>query len=93
MIQRWLKRIAFTLLGLVLLMGLYLAVACALMFWPAHARPSTETPTVQAWVLSNGVHTDLVFPIHSASIDWRQLSTRGLSGRAAGRRVHRHRLG
>ncbi|MDW5443611.1 TIGR02117 family protein [Polaromonas sp. SM01] len=73
MIQRWLKRIAFTLLGLVLLMGLYLAMACALMFWPAHAKPSTAASDVEAWVLSNGVHTDLVFPIHSTSIDWQQL--------------------
>lgn len=73
MIQCWLKCIAFTLLGLVLVMSLYLAVACSLMFWPIHAKPSTEAPTVQAWVLSNGVHTDLVFPIRSASVDWQQL--------------------
>ena len=73
MIQRWLKRIAFTLLGLVLLMGLYLAVACALMFRPAHPKPATETPAVQAWVLSNGVHTDFVFPIRSTATDWQQL--------------------
>jgi hypothetical protein len=26
-----------------------------------------------AWVPSNGVHTDLMFPIRSATIDWRQL--------------------
>jgi len=76
MIKRWLRRIAFTLLGLVLAAGLYVAVACALVFWPANAKPPITVPAepaVHAWVLSNGVHTDLVFPVRSATIDWQQL--------------------
>jgi len=72
--KRWLRRIAFTLLGFVALTGLYLIVACALVFWPANARPADDAPgDVQAWVLSNGVHTDYVFPIRSATIDWLQV--------------------
>jgi uncharacterized protein (TIGR02117 family) len=74
MAKRWLRRIAFTLLGFVALTGLYLIVACALVFWPANARPAGDAPgDVQAWVLSNGVHTDYVFPIRSATIDWLQV--------------------
>jgi len=74
MAKRWLRRIAFTLLGFVALTGLYLIVACALVFWPANARPAGEAPgDVQAWVLSNGVHTDYVFPIRSATVDWLQV--------------------
>lgn len=73
MIKRWLRRLAFTLLGFVLAVGLYVAVAFALVFWPANAKPPTEAPAVEAWVLSNGVHTDLVFPIRSATVDWLQL--------------------
>ncbi|MFS2099088.1 TIGR02117 family protein [Variovorax sp. Varisp85] len=74
MAKRWLRRIAFTLLGFVALTGLYLIVACALVFWPANARPADDAPgDVQAWVLSNGVHTDYVFPIRSATIDWLQV--------------------
>ena len=73
-LKRWLRRIAFTLLGFVALTGLYLIVACALVFWPANARPAGDAPgDVQAWVLSNGVHTDYVFPIRSATVDWLQV--------------------
>ena len=70
--KRWLRRVAFTLLGIMALASLYVAVACALMFWPANAK-APPAPELEAWVLSNGVHTDLVFPIHSAAIDWRQI--------------------
>lgn len=73
MIRRWLLRIAFTLLGLLLAITLYVAVACALVFLPANAKPPAEPATVEAWVLSNGVHTDLVFPVRSATVDWLQL--------------------
>ncbi|MDQ0571845.1 uncharacterized protein (TIGR02117 family) [Variovorax paradoxus] len=77
MAGRWLRRAAFTLLGFVALVGLYVGTACVLMFWPANAGPSAtvaeNTTAVQAWVLSNGVHTDLVFPIRSTGVDWRQL--------------------
>ena len=73
MIKRWLRRIAFTLLGFVLAVGLYGVVAFALVLWPAHAKPPAEAPAVEAWVLSNGVHTDLVFPVRSSTIDWQQL--------------------
>jgi len=73
MIRRWLRRIALTLLGLLLAITLYVAVACALVFLPANAKPPAEPATVEAWVLSNGVHTDLVFPVRSATVDWRQL--------------------
>lgn len=73
MIRRWLRRIAFTLLGLLLAIALYVAVACALVFVPANAKPSPEPSAVEAWVLSNGVHTDLVFPVRSATVDWLQL--------------------
>ncbi|WP_233101708.1 TIGR02117 family protein [Variovorax sp. IB41] len=74
-IKRWLLRLAFTLLGFVLAVGLYVLVACALVLWPAHAKPKlpAEAPALEAWVLSNGVHTDLVFPARSAAIDWHQL--------------------
>lgn len=76
MIRRWLLRIAFTLLGLLLGIVLYVAVACALVFLPANAKPPAEPAAVEAWVLSNGVHTDLVFPVRSATVDWLQLFPR-----------------
>jgi uncharacterized protein (TIGR02117 family) len=73
--KRWLRRVAFALLGFMALVGLYVATACALMFWPANAKSQQgkAAPEVQAWVLSNGVHTDYVFPIRSAAVDWLQV--------------------
>ncbi|MET3477930.1 TIGR02117 family protein [Variovorax atrisoli] len=74
MAGRWLRRIVFTLLGFVALVGLYVATACALVLWPANAEaPKNAVAEVQAWVLSNGVHTDYVFPIRSATVDWLQI--------------------
>ncbi|KIQ33947.1 hypothetical protein RT97_08955 [Variovorax paradoxus] len=73
MVKRWLRRIAFTLLGFVLAVALYVAVACALVLWPANTKPTAEAPALEAWVLSNGVHTDLVFPVRSAAMDWQVL--------------------
>jgi len=52
---------------------LYVLVACALMVWPAHRTPPDAPIEVQAWVLSNGVHTDLVFPLRDHGVDWRTL--------------------
>ncbi|WP_431107512.1 TIGR02117 family protein [Variovorax paradoxus] len=75
--NRWLRRVALALLVLPLLAAVYVGTACALMFWPANAKPrggaTTNAPEVRAWVLSNGVHTDLVFPVRSATVDWLQL--------------------
>lgn len=76
MLKRWLLRLAFALLGLVALVGLYVATAFALVMWPANAEPGhapDKVAEVQAWVLSNGVHTDYVFPIRSATVDWLQV--------------------
>lgn len=71
--RRGLGWIAGSLLALVTLVGLYVGVAAALMLWPANARAPAEPPNIEAYVLSNGVHTDLVFPVRSAVIDWRVL--------------------
>ena len=71
--RRGLGWIAGSLLALVTLVGLYVGVAAALMLWPANARAPAEPPSIEAYVLSNGVHTDLVLPVRSAVIDWRAL--------------------
>ena len=65
-------------MSLFLLADLYVGVAGALMFWPAHpaqramrsAQATMKSPDVEAFVLSNGAHTDLVFPVRSAAVDW-----------------------
>ena len=67
-------RIVVLLLALPTLVGLYIGVAGALMLLPVHAEQGASQiaqPTdIEAFVLTNGVHTDLVFPIRSTAIDW-----------------------
>ena len=73
-IARWLRRFSLLLLGLAVLIALYVGTAFALVFWPSHAKATAPAaPYVEAWVLSNGVHTDYVFPVRSALIDWQKL--------------------
>jgi uncharacterized protein (TIGR02117 family) len=67
---RWM---AATLLGLLVLAGSYVGVSLALMLVPAPAGAPTEAASIEAYVLSNGVHTDLVFPVRSDVIDWTTL--------------------
>lgn len=59
------------LLGLfVALVGLYGLTAWALVLRPVQSVLADQPPTVEAYVLSNGVHTDLVLPVRSSAIDW-----------------------
>ena len=73
----WLRGLLVLLLLLPLLFVLlYFGVACALMLWPAHpgaTQAQEKRAEVQAWVLSNGIHTDLVFPLRAHGVDWAEL--------------------
>lgn len=76
--RRLLKTLVVLLLALFALTGLcigvYIGVAGASMLWPAHAEQRasriSQPSDIEAFVMTNGVHTDLVFPIRSAVIDW-----------------------
>ncbi|RZL63613.1 MAG: TIGR02117 family protein [Variovorax sp.] len=75
--RRWIRRTALLLLAPVVLLTAYVAVACVLMLWPAN-RPTADVPSpaagaVEAYVSSNGVHTDLVLPIRTPAMDWTAL--------------------
>ncbi|MET0541247.1 MAG: TIGR02117 family protein [Variovorax sp.] len=70
------RALAFATLVLLLPIAcfvLYAGVASALMLWPTAAQPGPEPATVEAYVTSNGVHTDYVLPMRSAAADWSQL--------------------
>lgn len=73
--RRWLRRIFLVLLLIAGLCGTYIGTAALLTLWPAHAdAPSAPAEVeVEAYVLSNGVHTDLLLPIRSAVVDWTQI--------------------
>lgn len=68
----------FKLAGLLLLLPVasllaYIAIAYVQVLFPLNSRPSdavTTATSVEAYVVTNGVHTDLVFPLKTATIDW-----------------------
>ena len=72
-VRRGLRWIAAAVLAFAALVGLYVGVAAALMLLPANTAAPAEAASVEAYVLSNGVHTDLVFPARSGAIDWTAL--------------------
>ncbi|MET4107071.1 TIGR02117 family protein [Hymenobacter sp. UYP22] len=74
-IKQVVKGVAWTGAVLVGAVVVYLAASAALSAVPVAATskaPASEQP-VEAYILSNGVHTDLVVPVRSAYADWTQL--------------------
>ena len=70
------KKIIFTVLkvlgtfvGLILI---YIICGLLLPFIKIPAQKVDEPKTITAYILTNGVHTDLVVPIKSEEIDWSQ---------------------
>lgn len=66
------KGIGWVVGGLVGAVAVYLVAAVGLSAVPAGRQESEprEAAQVEAYVLSNGVHTDLVVPVRTAQIDW-----------------------
>ena len=70
--RRLLKGAARALALALALPLLYLAAACAAMLWPHGGAGDDDAPAgIEAYVISNGVHTDIVMPLAAAGIDWR----------------------
>ncbi|WP_426490935.1 TIGR02117 family protein [Hymenobacter sp. 102] len=69
------KGVAWTGAGLLGTVAVYLAASVAFSAVPVAATDAPPSPeeTIEAYILSNGVHTDLVVPVRSAYIDWAQL--------------------
>ena len=68
------KKIIITALkGLGILLGIiaiYLLGVLLIPYIPVSAEKVTEPKTITAYILTNGVHTDIVMPIKSAEMDW-----------------------
>ncbi|MCU0438273.1 MAG: TIGR02117 family protein [Raineya sp.] len=63
------KRFVFFILFLVTLLGTYALSAYTLSRMGVEAEPNTSED-VSIYILTNGVHTDIVLPIKTAYIDW-----------------------
>jgi uncharacterized protein (TIGR02117 family) len=69
------KGVAWTGAGVLGAVAVYLAASVAFSAVPVAATTAPLAPeeTIEAYILSNGVHTDLVVPVRSAYMDWTQL--------------------
>lgn len=70
--RRLLRIAARVVLSLLLLLGLYGASALLLPRIPVHAGWRNPAAGIPVFIESNGVHTDFVVPVRSATIDWSQ---------------------
>jgi uncharacterized protein (TIGR02117 family) len=68
-LNKILKIIAWTIATPVLLIALYLAVAF-LLSRISVAKEQTTGNNIPLYILTNGVHTDLVMPVRNSQIDW-----------------------
>lgn len=59
--------------GIVGAVVLYLAASAGLSAVPVGRHNSPETGTIAAYILSNGVHTDIVVPVRTDQMDWTRL--------------------
>ena len=79
-ILKTLKYLAYSILGLVAFLLLYLLSAVVLSRIEVNTQEvATEGETI--WVLSNGAHTDIIMPVKNGLFDWQnivsQQDTRG----------------
>jgi uncharacterized protein (TIGR02117 family) len=71
-VKRFVKWIGYVLAVLLLSVAGYFAAAQLINLMPVNSNWSPSEGGVDAYIASNGVHTDFVLPVTSASIDWRE---------------------
>ncbi len=69
--RKILKFIGYSILGLTTFMLLYFVFALLLSLIPMH-RNQVNGHDIDIYILSNGIHTDLVVPVKTKEIDWSQ---------------------
>jgi len=70
-LKKSLKLIGKVLLGLIALLLLYLVNAFMLSRITIEEEPN-EPDEIAVYILTNGVHTDIVMPVKTAQVDWSQ---------------------
>lgn len=68
--KKILKGLLWFFIGLVVFVAGYWLTEKLLSRTTVPEKPDGQPKTIDAWVFSNGVHTDLVFPARSALKDW-----------------------
>lgn len=72
MIRKLLIRLLLLIGFLLGVVFLYIILALLLPLIPVKEKTTADPKVVELYILTNGVHTDLVVPIKTAQIDWSQ---------------------
>ena len=73
MILKTIKFIWRTFLGILIFFGLYFLFAFLLTIIPSNRGFQPVPDGVELFIISNGVHTDICFPIDQANLDWNNI--------------------
>lgn len=73
MFKKIFKYILFTIITLIVLIGIYLLTERILSRISVNDTENSEPKNITMYVMSNGVHTDLVLPTKTVFIDWSTL--------------------
>lgn len=73
MIKKIFKYILFSIITLIVLVGIYLLTERILSRISVNESETSEPKNITMYVMSNDVHTDLVFPTKNEFIDWTNL--------------------
>lgn len=60
-------KIVATLLGAIII---YILAGLLLPLIPVNEKPTTEPKNIEIFLLTNGIHTDIVMPIKNEIVDW-----------------------
>jgi uncharacterized protein (TIGR02117 family) len=52
---------------------LYVIVAFGFLLFPANQHAASAPTEVDAYIISNGVHTDFLLPVQTSAIDWKSI--------------------
>ncbi|RYU79579.1 TIGR02117 family protein [Hymenobacter persicinus] len=73
MLRKIAKGAAYAVGGVVSAVAVYGAAAFGLSRIPVGSRSRPRPNDIEAYILSNGVHTDIVLPVRTAQVDWSEL--------------------
>lgn len=75
MLKKIIKGILYFIAGLIAFVLLYIGITYLLFFIPVHKDARDEGPDeVSIFILSNGVHTDIVVPVKNEVMDWSKIT-------------------
>ena len=67
------KLIGIPIVGLIGAALLYLIVAFGFLLFSANPYPAAAPTEVDAYIISNGVHTDFLLPVKTTTFDWKTI--------------------